>query len=701
MRVRAGLAIGLALLLNTGCRNALTPDIDRNRPPETWITAAPQDSITLHRRDGVDQPQIGFIPVKFHMYWAGADQDGAVVGFYWAVVETIPRVPPGATGIPPLPGPRASDYHYTSRTDSVFSFTVSEFAPDRQHAFYIYAVDNKGKADPTPARFIFNALDRFPPVPIIDYAAGTGKIARVLSKGRVTLKDTTIFITDTLKTYPPAPKDSLMSNSQIEFRWHGEPTAAGTYVAGYKYKLDEPVPITVDSSVHAVTYNGGVGTTTTNPGLKIFTLQAIDGAGGSRETNRKFQLNRSPDTWFAGPDPNLIPIVPNSGGQRYIDVARFPSPGSPGSFSYPGSLLSCDSLTLWPSERKPSQTFWEIYQDRLYVHAENDTVHMNSWVITHEGGRDDDSPYAVQVQSNDAIKDTTVCLLPGEVPIVIRPAGPSGQPIQFKLVYAHRLDPNYGTVQTPTSALYFPVFDANSSQRRPVINGYSVFSQSGRVYLIARAHDADGADDLSLQDPVSASVLADLVDSGLDQNPAHVGLRKTKILTFYVNKSPYLLVGDPTFYPKPPLAPPGDTIATSPSRLLDLNLLAKDDDPYEPGSGQQPGGPSQHDILRWQVTVFGKAANGRDTSYAAPRTFSPRQTIDLAVDAPYIVSNDLTLSVQLCDCSACEDAPGSGRCIYQNIPLRITGAAASATGTRMGSLLNRDRSDRPGKGYAP
>src|SRR5262245_3700855 len=120
MRVRAGLAIGLALVLNTGCRSALTPDIDRNRPPETWITAAPQDSITVHRRDGIDPPEIGFIPVKFHMYWAGADIDGAVTGFYFAVVETIPLPPAGVGQIPPLPGPRASDYHYTAKTDSVF-----------------------------------------------------------------------------------------------------------------------------------------------------------------------------------------------------------------------------------------------------------------------------------------------------------------------------------------------------------------------------------------------------------------------------------------------------------------------------------------------------------------------------------------------------------------------------------------------------
>src|SRR6266478_457334 len=149
MRVRAVVVLFLIVLgFVSGCRGALSPNVDRDRPPETWLTAAPQDTVTIHRSDrGIDIPVIHTIPIRFHMYWAGSDQDGAVVGYFWAVVETLPQPIPGTFFIPPLPAPRTSQYRFTTRTDSTFTFNVSEFAPDRQHAFFIFAVDDKGKGD--------------------------------------------------------------------------------------------------------------------------------------------------------------------------------------------------------------------------------------------------------------------------------------------------------------------------------------------------------------------------------------------------------------------------------------------------------------------------------------------------------------------------------------------------------------------------
>src|SRR5262245_24369975 len=86
-----------AVLLAIGCRKPLTPVIDRNLPPETWITAAPQDTITIRDPQGGGAPlpgDIRSISFRFHLYWAGADQDGQVAGFYYAVVETLPIPPP-------------------------------------------------------------------------------------------------------------------------------------------------------------------------------------------------------------------------------------------------------------------------------------------------------------------------------------------------------------------------------------------------------------------------------------------------------------------------------------------------------------------------------------------------------------------------------------------------------------------------------
>src|SRR5689334_2371021 len=126
--VRAVCCLLAIVSVGSGCRKALTPNIDRNQPPETYITAAPFDTVTIRGPDGRPQfPPINIadhtIPVRFHLYWAGADKDGAVVGFYWAVTETT--VAPIGADFAPLPGPKPSDYHFTTKTDSFFVFNVA------------------------------------------------------------------------------------------------------------------------------------------------------------------------------------------------------------------------------------------------------------------------------------------------------------------------------------------------------------------------------------------------------------------------------------------------------------------------------------------------------------------------------------------------------------------------------------------------
>src|SRR5688572_31596122 len=139
MRWRFGLFLCLfAAYIGIGCREPLVPNIDRNQAPETWITAAPIDTITLKDEHGrpLEQklpgvlPPGNTIPVRFHIYWAGSDRDGAVAGFYWAVVETLPRPPVGDLFVPNLPGPKPGDYRYTTRSDSFFIFNVAEDIPD-------------------------------------------------------------------------------------------------------------------------------------------------------------------------------------------------------------------------------------------------------------------------------------------------------------------------------------------------------------------------------------------------------------------------------------------------------------------------------------------------------------------------------------------------------------------------------------------
>src|SRR6266850_5679982 len=143
MRFRAGLLLFVfTLILGIACRKPLTPNIDRNQAPETWIVGAPQDTVSSKDDEGNPIVTVGQIASRFHLYWAGSDADGAIAGFYFAVVETLPNIPAGFRRPPPLPGPKPGDYHFTRKSDSVFVFRVSTIADDREHAFYVYAVDN-------------------------------------------------------------------------------------------------------------------------------------------------------------------------------------------------------------------------------------------------------------------------------------------------------------------------------------------------------------------------------------------------------------------------------------------------------------------------------------------------------------------------------------------------------------------------------
>src|SRR5262249_7708299 len=112
MRLRAGLILFFSIILVAGGgRKPLAPTFDRNPAPQTSITPAPLDSLTVKNETGLAPPPVpGVLPSRFHLYWAGSDPDGKVVGFYYAVTETTAVPLPGFAAPPALPGPRASDY---------------------------------------------------------------------------------------------------------------------------------------------------------------------------------------------------------------------------------------------------------------------------------------------------------------------------------------------------------------------------------------------------------------------------------------------------------------------------------------------------------------------------------------------------------------------------------------------------------------
>lgn len=543
MRLRVGAVLCLFLVfLGAGCRKALSPNVDNNVAPETWITAAPQDTITTRPPVGPPQPgKPGEIPVRYHLYWAGSDLDGAVAGFYWAVVETLP-VPPGdGLGIPSLPGPKPQDYRFTTRTDSIFIFRASEEVPVREHTFFIYAVDNKGKPDPTPARFMFRAYDRFPPLAVIDSATAIGDYYVLSPGGGVTRQVRTYSIKDSFEVTRPFPRDTVSSNSRLAFRWHGEPTVPSTVVTGYRYKLDEPSFNVVDSTVKSAAYNTRVGPDVVSPGLKKFTLRAVGESGWRGEATRYFQMNFAPDSWYSGPDVN-DPLqgwqsFQDGNGKRYY-YRDVPGNNWAGFAGIPGTMLGPDSANVLPASRPERRTFFEFYRNRIWAHTEGDTVHLNSWVLLPAGGYDPDSPYLVKVGVDPNRPPGLVTTIDEE---------PNGSPIGFRANITVR-KPDGGTVR-PTETNTYPIFDITSSFHEPKISYRGAMTATGKAYAYVIAEDGDGTVDRRLQKAGGAEGVAELVDAG--GGDAEQRAVRSKVLTFFVNHAPRLDLAAASFFPKP------------------------------------------------------------------------------------------------------------------------------------------------------
>lgn len=636
MRLRVGLLLCLlTVFLGAGCRKALEPTADNNQAPETWITAAPQDSITTRNQLGQPvSPVITRIPVRFHLYWAGSDRDGAVSGYYWAVVETLATPPGDGLPIPNLPGPKASEYHFTTKSDSTFIFRASEDVSEREHAFYVYSVDNKGKPDPTPARFIFRAYDRFPPEPIIDVARATGTIYQLSGGGGVIASTEIKDITDTFEFDRPFPRDTVPTGSELYFQWHGRPTIPGSHVLGYRYRLDESSFNVTDSSVHSVTYNGGPGTTTISPGPKVFTLRAVGESGWRGQTTRYFQMNYAPDSWYSGPDLN----DPAAGWSTFTDGngKRYWYKDVPNWATFngiTGTLLGADSARVLPADRTERRTFFEIYKDRIWAHEEGDTVHLNSWVVFPAGGTDKDSPYRVKVGVD-----------PNKPAGVVTNVGPAnGSPVAFRSqVLTVQLD---GNPARPSETTSFPVFDIASVYHQPHILPYAAMSYSGAGYAYAIAEDGDGTVDRRImrvsgrQD--SIAYYADVLHL-----PAAQAVR-SKLLKFYVNHAPFLKTSDPQFRPAiPNLSGTRATIA----RTSTFNILADDLDPIDfTQTVPRVGGPQSgvSPVLIRTIDIWGKNSAGRDTSF---NVATDLDVASISVTIPtYIVPGIIYVRVRLAD----------------------------------------------------
>jgi len=97
--------------------------------PETQLTYSPVESDTASFR--------------VHFYWDGADADGEVVRFHYAI---------DGDSLLPL-----AEWKTTTAKDTLLLFLVDPILENKLHVFQVAAEDNDGRIDPTPAKRVFSA----------------------------------------------------------------------------------------------------------------------------------------------------------------------------------------------------------------------------------------------------------------------------------------------------------------------------------------------------------------------------------------------------------------------------------------------------------------------------------------------------------------------------------------------------------------
>ncbi len=189
-----------------GCREQSSAPIDRNKAPETVLTGVPGDSTTNF--------------YWLHLYWSGYDHDGTVVGYEWAITDSLPPA-------------EAIVWKYTEKTDSTFIFTVEESREVLGHRFYLRAVDNEGKRDPVPAFTFFTVRNNCNPSVWFTRAEAVSPDGEVM-----VLSDS---------TNPLSPRDTVPAGWGVRFAWSGSDcdravlpggdTMTVGRIVGYDYKL--------------------------------------------------------------------------------------------------------------------------------------------------------------------------------------------------------------------------------------------------------------------------------------------------------------------------------------------------------------------------------------------------------------------------------------------------------------------------------
>ena len=379
VRSLAGAALPVAALaLLTSCAKDVVR-LDRNRPPQTFIVAAPLDS------SGVPTEAVKS-SYRVHLYWRGEDTDGYVVGFLWAFDDSS-----------------LGTAHYTTKTDSIFDLLVNDSTAftgeqtpgyNKYHTFYIRAVDNLGKADQAITVFNRRTFNAQTLPPVVRFAGGLPSHRKVtVWIGPGPLDSNTVEVTDTLADKTPfhvcwtaRDPDNPPSYGVPHYRF-----TVGTYVSSIS--SDTCAFFNDPSSPKSIGLASG---------LYTMTVKAFDVANAVGDSTFIFVVNYDPDTWFLPRDPPPIGhfIQPFLGGSK-LDVPL------EGTFR-PGDTVPYRSTVWWEWDGSDTNG--------------GETNCLSGWSLFLVGSRNNGEPYTTGFR-HDLGPISPDVLFKTNNPAVVGPAG--------------------------------------------------------------------------------------------------------------------------------------------------------------------------------------------------------------------------------------------------------------------------------------
>ncbi len=201
----------LAIILSQpACRREEEP-LDKNRPPETFLTLAPPETLEAN--------------YKVHLYWHGEDEDGVVENFIFHISDTVNTLKPYEDRELEIldwnPAERKDDYQvglFTQKTDTVVLFKGYDNETENlrnKQAFHIAAVDDGGLIDPTPARIQFFATAEGRPIAKYWVKKGDGDFV----------------------PYDPSVLDTVSLFTPLYFQFRGENANSG--IRDYRWSYGE------------------------------------------------------------------------------------------------------------------------------------------------------------------------------------------------------------------------------------------------------------------------------------------------------------------------------------------------------------------------------------------------------------------------------------------------------------------------------